>query len=275
MPVLVGTSGWQYRSWRGTFYPRSLAQGRWLDYYSQRFAAVEVNNSFYRLPEAHTFEDWARRTPHDFTMAVKLSRYVTHVRRLREPAGPIERFAERARLLGSKLGPVLIQLPPTLGADHDRLEEVLEALQAVQALQVVQVLPTLHVLGGHAKVTVEFRHQSWFTERTYELLARYGAALCLADRPGWRTPLVRTADWTYLRLHEGAASPRPCYGRTALDSWARRLAQVWTDDSQVFVFFNNDTRGCAVRNAREFARAAQRWGFRATRVPRASDIDVT
>ena len=249
MTVWIGTSGWQYRDWRGSFYPQGLAQARWLEAYSAAFATVESNNAFYRLPERHVFEAWAARTPDDFVMAVKMSRFLTHVRRLRDPAAPVERFLDRARGLGRKLGPVLIQLPPQFRADLERLEA------------------TLRLFPADIRVAVEFRHATWFTDETRRLLERHGAALCLADRRGLRTPLWRTADWTYVRFHEGRAAPRPCYGRTALRTWADRLAGEWGPAAEAWVYFNNDPRGCAPRDAARFAIAARRAGLAPTRVP--------
>ncbi len=256
MPLLIGTSGWQYRSWRETFYPSGMPQARWLEHYAARFQTVEVNNAFYRLPEARTFTDWASRTPDDFHVAVKMSRYLTHVRRLRQPAEPVQLFLSRARHLGAKLGPVLLQLPPTLRAD-------IPALDA-----------TLGCFPSAVRVAVELRHESWFTDETAGLLAGHGAALCLADGPKLRTPLWRTADWGYVRFHEGRATPHPCYGRAALSSWARRLADTWGEDADVFAFFNNDERGCAVRDATALATTARRTGLSPTRVPETGEVRV-
>jgi uncharacterized protein YecE (DUF72 family) len=252
MAVFVGTSGWQYREWRDRFYPKGVAQARWLEHYAEGFATVESNNAFYRLPERSTFEAWARRTPDDFVWAVKMSRYLTHIKRLKDPAEPVARFLDRAEGLGPKLGPVLLQLPPTLKADLDALEAVLE------------------LLARRVRVAVEFRHDTWFTEPVRRLLERHGAALCLADRDSRAlTPMWRTAGWGYLRLHAGVARPRPCYGRRALDGWARRVAETWGPSADVFVYFNNDGRGCAPRDARAFGRAAEREGIEPTRVPSA------
>jgi uncharacterized protein YecE (DUF72 family) len=256
MPVLIGTSGWQYRHWRGRFYPPGLAQRAWLEYYAARFATVESNNAFYRLPEPHTFEDWAARTPDDFVFAVKASRFLTHLRRLRDPEEPVQRLLDRARHLGPKLGPVLLQLPPNLAADPAALDR------------------TLACFPAGVRVAVEPRHPSWFSDEVRELLAGRGAALCLADSPRWRTPLWRTADWTYLRFHQGRASPPPCYGRPALASWARRLADGWGRQATAYAFFNNDPQGCAVRDARWFALATAKAGLDPTRVPEAREVRV-
>lgn len=256
MPVLVGTSGWQYASWRGRFYPENLRQADWLEFYAERFRTVEVNNAFYRLPEASTFAAWARRTPHDFVVVVKASRYLSHIKRLKDPEEPVARFLERARHLGDKLGPVLVQLPPSMAIDLERLDA------------------TLAQFPADVRVTVEFRHPTWFTDETRRVLERRGAALCLADSPHRETPLWRTAAWGYVRLHEGTADPRPCYGRDALDAWAARLAGLWGPGDEVYAFFNNDPQGCAPRDASAFAEAVEAAGLPATRVPPTRELAV-
>ncbi|WP_239162713.1 DUF72 domain-containing protein [Paractinoplanes rishiriensis] len=243
---MIGTSGWQYRDWRGRLYPAKLPQRRWLEHYAERFATVEVNNAFYRLPERHTFEQWRERTPDDFVVAVKMSRYLTHVKRLREPAEPVARFLDRAAGLGAKLGPVLIQLPPTLRADLDALDD------------------TLGQFPSGVRVAVEPRHPTWFTDDCRKLLERHGAALCWADRRSRPiTPLWRTAEFVYLRLHEGRAKPWPGYGAAALTRWTARLSEV----SCAYVFFNNDPGGAAVRDASTMAARARRLGVAVTRTP--------
>jgi uncharacterized protein YecE (DUF72 family) len=252
----VGTSGWQYRHWRGRLYPHRLAAARWLEHYAERFACVEVNATFYRLPRAETFRDWRRRTPDGFLMAVKASRYLTHVRRLREPAAPVALLMERAELLGDRLGPVLLQLPPTMALDLDALDGALRAFPA------------------GVRVAFEPRHRTWMVPEVRRALERRGAAWCLVDRPGLRAPLWRTADWGYLRLHEGRASPHPCYGRGAIDSWARRLAELFRPDEDVFAFLNNDGAGCAPRDARVLALRASAHGLEPTRVPAARETPV-
>lgn len=242
--ILVGTSGWQYRHWRPGFYA-GIPGRSWLAHYAENFATVELNGSFYRLPDRSRFEAWAAQLPDDFVMAVKMSRYLTHVRRLRDPAQAVERFLGAATGLGDHLGPVLIQLPPTMSADP-------EALDA-----------TLACFPASVRVAVEPRHDSWWVPETRTVLERRGAALVEADRRGPTTPGWRTTPWRYLRFHVGRARPEPCYGRQALDSWAQRL--VGTEEA--YVYFNNDPRGCAVRDARLFADAIGRRGLRTTRVP--------
>ena len=254
--LIVGTSGWQYRDWRGSFYPHGLARKRWLEFYAGAFATVEVNNTFYRLPERSTFEDWAARTPADFCFVIKASRYLTHVRRLQEPAEAVARMLDHAAGLGDKLGPVLLQLPPNLQADAARLDDTLARFPAGQ------------------RVAVEPRHDSWFVDDVYALLAKHDAALCLTDRAGRRGPIERTAGWTFLRLHGGTAHPRPCYGDKALDGWVERLTEQWPADADRYAFFNNDPRACAVRNAARFAQLGARAGLRPTRAPAPNTIRV-
>ena len=256
MPVLIGTSGWQYAHWRERFYPRGVPQARWLEHYAERFDTVESNNAFYRLPERSTFEAWHRRTPDGFVMAVKMSRYLTHIKRLADPEEPVERYMGRVRGLGSKLGPVLIQLPPSMRADVARLER------------------TLSLFPTDVRIAFEPRHASWETEEVRTLLEERGAALCLADRRGLLGADWRTADWGYVRFHEGRAEPRPCYSGDELRGWAERIAALWGPRADVFVYFNNDPLGCAIRDALRFAECLREVGLEATRVPLPDDIRV-
>jgi uncharacterized protein YecE (DUF72 family) len=255
--VAIGTSGWQYADWRGRLYPRRLAQKEWLAHYADRFASVEVNNVFYRLPEKATFERWAAATPDDFVFSLKASRYLTHVLRLSKPREPIRRLLGSASGLAHKLGPILLQLPANFRVDPKRLSSTLKAFPP------------------DVKVAFEPRHESWYTDEVAEILQQYRASFCLTDTPQRKSPLWRTADWGYLRLHEGRAQPAPCYGRTALTSWAGRLADLWDASEDVYVYFNNDHGGCAVRDAHRFALAAERVGLRPTRVPTAREASLT
>ena len=256
MSVLIGTSGWQYRHWRETFYPRGLAQGKWLEFYVQRFDTVESNAAFYMLPKAETFASWAERTPPGFVMAVKASRYLTHIKRLADPKDSVDLLVGRARELGGKLGPILLQLPPTMRINVDRLVATLEAFPP------------------DWRVAVEFRHDSWYTDEVRAVLESHGAALCLADRFKPLTPVWRTTDWTYLRFHAGRARPLPCYGRQALATWVDRLAERWSVDEDMYVYFNNDPRACALRDAIVFERLCRRAGLQTTRVPDPRDVTL-
>jgi uncharacterized protein YecE (DUF72 family) len=257
VPLIVGTSGWQYASWRGRFYPRGLPQRSWLAHYAQRFACVEVNNTFYNLPSAQTFTRWGEETPADFRFVLKLSRYLTHIRRLREPEDSVRLFLERAEPLAAKTGPLLLQLPPNLRCDIERLDTALTAFPR------------------RWRVAVEFRHASWYNDDVAVCLRDHDAALCLTDRRGRpQQPMWRTASWGFVRLHEGRATPHPCYGDAALRSWAGRIAGLWSPAEDVYAFFNNDPLGCAVRDAVRFAGHASRSGLRPTRVPAIGEAPV-
>ena len=249
MAVRIGTCGWQYADWRPAFYPHGVAQSKWLEFYSSHFDTVEVDSSFYRLPSAASVAKWRDMTPDGFLFSLKVSRYITHVRRLRTVRGALSTLQRRAAPLGSKLGPLLLQLPPTLSKDLSALEDTMDALT------------------GHA-VAFEPRHPSWHDDDVNDVLARHNAALCLADKNGRPTgPLWRTADWGYVRFHSGRADPRPCYGRRALQTWADRCAELWGPRHEVFAYFNNDAHACALRDARMFARSLERSGLRPSAVP--------
>jgi uncharacterized protein YecE (DUF72 family) len=266
MPVLIGTSGWQYRDWRGGLYPAGVAQRRWLEHYATQYLTVENNNSFYRLPAAETFTGWRARTPDDFVMAVKASRYLTHVKRLRDPAEPVARLLGAAAGLGPKLGPILLQLPPTLTADPALLDACLSEFRAARP-------PAGH---GRLRIAVEPRHGSWWIKEVQQVLTAHDAALCWADRLGRPvTPLWRTAGWGYLRLHEGTADPWPSYGKQALRTWADRVRQAWPGDADVYVYFNNDPGGAAVVNSAVFAALARGCGLAVTRTPPVGAVPLT
>lgn len=241
----VGTSGWQYRHWRDVLYPTGMPTARWLEHYAGHFSAVEVDSTFYRLPRVETCAGWAAHVPDGFRFAVKASRYLTHLRRLREPQDPVARLLGVVRHLGPKLGPVLVQLPPDMPVSLDRLDATLASFPA------------------GVRVAVEPRHPTWFVGETAALLREHGAALCLADR-GSRpvTPIWRTTDWVYLRFHHGRGGDerRPSYGRTALTSWLARLDAICGSGLDGYVFFNNDTGGAAVVDADRFTRLARRRG---------------
>ena len=189
--VRIGCSGWQYKHWRGDFYPAEMPPARWFAHYALTFDTVEINNSFYRLPEAETFRGWREQTPPGFVYAVKASRYLTHMKKLKEPEDPLTRFFDNAAELGRTLGPVLYQLPPNFGLNLGRLETFLEALPR------------------RYKHTLEFRHPSWYDDRVYALLRRYRVALCLHDMQGSATGMLTVGPFVYVRFH------RPSTGRAA------------------------------------------------------------
>jgi uncharacterized protein YecE (DUF72 family) len=227
--IRIGCSGWSYDHWRGVVYPDRGSPRSWLELYAKRFDTVEVNATFYRLPTRVAVERWAARTPEAFCFAVKASRYLTHVRRLRGLDEGLPRLTDRIEPLrtAAKLGPMLWQLRRRFHRDDIRLEAALELLPP----------------GRHA---FEFRHESWFAEEVYELLRRRQVALVVADRaPAGPGPWVQTTDWLYLRFHFGRGR-NGNYSRGQLDEWAERIAAAGGD---VYAYFNNDWEGFAVANA--------------------------
>jgi uncharacterized protein YecE (DUF72 family) len=237
MTIRVGTSGWNYSDWRGRVYPAGLPPARWLEHYARSFDTVEVNATFYRLASRHAVAGWVEQTPDDFVFAVKASRYLTHMKRLTEMETGVERFYERIEPLvcAGKLGPVLWQLPEQFRRDEDRLARALERLPA----------------GRHC---FEFRHPSWFCDDVLALLRAHGIALVIGDDPARDFQLhVRTAPWTFVRLHRGARGRRGNYSPTELDEWARRI-DAWRREADVYAYFNNDWEGFAVANARGLRR---------------------
>ena len=229
--IRVGCSGWQYKHWRGSFYPGDLPQKRWFEHYAGVFDTVEINNSFYRLPEAGTFADWASRAPARFLFAVKASRFLTHMKKLKDPEEPVERFFSRARALGRHLGPVLYQLPPGFKLDLPRLEHF------------------LHVLPKDVRHVLEFREPSWYTDRVYELLTRHSVALCVHDMPGSATGRQRIGPFVYVRFHGASGRYDGSYPDSRLESWAAWLEEQAAAGIHVYAYFNNDVGGHAPRNA--------------------------
>jgi uncharacterized protein YecE (DUF72 family) len=239
MTLFAGTSGWQYRHWKGRFYPEDLPGTRWLPYFAERFPTVEVNNTFYRLPERKTFESWRKATPEGFVVTVKASRYLTHNKRLKDPQPAVEKLMNAARGLEGKLGPILLQLPPSFRAVPERLAETLDAFPKRQ------------------RVAVEFRHDSWYTPEVRSILERFDAALCLVDRKGNTLgPVWKTASWGYLRFHDGDGESYR-YTKGKLEHWARTLQDTFDRSDDLFVYFNNDMAGAAIEDCRRFEEIAR------------------
>jgi uncharacterized protein YecE (DUF72 family) len=227
MRALVGTSGYNYDAWKGHFYPEKLAKTKMLSYYAGQLPTVEINYTFYRLPNAKTLESWAGQTPDGFRFSLKASQKITHQKRLDGVGELVDYFCKTAETLGSRLGPTLYQLPPNLKKDAPRLQAFLETLPRAQ------------------KAALEFRHASWFDDTIYQLLKDAGVALCIADTDDLETPLVRTAEHGYFRLR------REDYDERALAGWAERLSGL-AFPSEVFVYFKHEDEGLGPAFAKKF-----------------------
>jgi uncharacterized protein YecE (DUF72 family) len=241
----IGCSGWNYKTWRGAFYPKGLPARRWLEFYASRFDSVEINNTFYHLPERSTFATWHAQVPGDFLFAVKASRFLTHMKRLREPREPLARLFANASALGRQLGPVLYQLPGNFTIDLERLEAFLGALPRRSN-------------GARLRHVMEFRHPSWYVAETYRLLNRHDAALCLHDKEGSEIDEPIDGPVVYLRFHGTSGLYHGSYSRRTLTRWAHRLAEQLKDGRQVFAYFNNDPDAAAVDNARTLRTALRK-----------------
>jgi uncharacterized protein YecE (DUF72 family) len=228
----VGCSGWQYRHWGGDFYPLGLPQPQWLEYYSRHFDTVEINNSFYSLPDESLFAQWRERVPGLFLFAVKACLFLTHMKQLKDPDGPVERLFSRARELRTKLGPVLYQLPRQMVKNVDRLQRFLA------------VLPD----PAHIKHAIEFRDPGWYDEDVFRALRERNVALCLHDMAGSASPRMMTAKFAYVRFHGASGTYSGGYSKDNLASWADWLAG---NRAPAFVYFNNDIGGHAPRDAKQ------------------------
>ncbi|NPV30246.1 MAG: DUF72 domain-containing protein [Firmicutes bacterium] len=234
----VGTSGYNYPHWRGAFYPKEIPGRRWLNFYAAHFNTVELNVTFYRLPLAKTFASWYDSTPPDFRFAVKGSRMITHIKRLRDVAEPLAAFFGRAEKLQEKLAVVLWQLPPGLRGDPGLLAEFCRLVQGNDTARA-------------ARHAFEFRHNSWFSPEVYEILHQNNFGLCIADSPRWPQTLEVTADFVYLRFHGSEKVYTSCYTKEELERWAKRIREWLESGRDVYAYFNNDAGGWAVANARD------------------------
>jgi uncharacterized protein YecE (DUF72 family) len=225
----IGTSGWHYKHWLGRFYSADLPPIEMLPHYVRYFDTVEINNSFYALPVETTVKNWRKKVPDDFCFAVKGSRYLTHMKKLKDPEEGVERFFSVFRHMGEKLGPILFQLPPRFKNNPERLDTFLSAL------------PQQH------RYVMEFRDPSWHNDEIYSVLRQHQTAFCIYDRGGFTSPMVFTADFSYVRFH-GAASDRGNYSHQTLQEWAFKMRQ-WNEVNPIYVYFNNDWEGFAIKNA--------------------------
>jgi uncharacterized protein YecE (DUF72 family) len=229
--VHIGTSGWHYKHWCGPFYEEKLSPAKMLPVYLRHFDTVEINNSFYRLPSGETFRCWRECTPRGFCFAVKASRFITHMKKLKDPQNALEKFLPRAEELKDKLGPILFQLPPKWMVNAERLQEFLAAL------------PRRH------QYAFEFREPSWHTDRVYDILRRHNASFCIFELNGFQSPEPVTADFTYVRLHGPGGAYQGSYAAETLREWARKI-EAWSPRlREIYVYFDNDQAGYAAQNA--------------------------
>lgn len=242
--IYIGTSGWAYRHWKGPFYPQPLPSKDWLSYYSHHFQTVEINNTFYRLPSADAIERWRTAVPGGFVFSVKASRYITHMKKLRDPKKNLQLFFDHIEAFGDKLGPVLFQLPPNLCCDHIRLSRFLSSL------------------SRDFHYAFEFRDPSWFNETTYGLLSRYGAACCIYDLSGFSSPQPLLADFAYVRLHGPRSAYRGSYGDGRLAQWADRFGVWAAKGMDIYCYFDNDQEGYAAMNAQDLRSLLHRTSAR-------------
>lgn len=238
--IHIGTSGWHYPHWVGPFYPEGMPSEEFLAYYMQRFRTVEINNTFYQLPAKDTLAGWREAAPKQFLFACKASRFITHMKKLKEPDRSLPRFFTTVEVLGDKLGPVLFQLPPRWRVNPARLQAFLESLPA-----------------GH-RFAFELRDESWFTRDVSRLLAEHGAAFCIYDLDRRQSPLEVTADFVYIRLHGPDGPYRGQYDRRALQRWAGRCTAWSRSGRDVYCYFDNDENGYAAQDARRLQALVKR-----------------
>jgi uncharacterized protein YecE (DUF72 family) len=229
--IYIGTSGWHYDHWKGPFYPPDLADGALLEHYAGIFDTAEINNSFYRLPEKGTLARWKDAVPEDFVFSVKASRYLTHMKKLKDPREPLARLLDRTSTLGDKLGPVLFQLPPRWRANPERLAGLLE------------------ILPEGRRYAFEFRDPDWFDAKIYGLLREHGSSFCVYDLAGETSPREITADYVYVRLHGPGGPYQGRYGAERLVGWAEAISAWRKQGLDVYCYFDNDQAGYAAEDA--------------------------
>jgi uncharacterized protein YecE (DUF72 family) len=227
----IGTSGWHYKYWRGPFYPEDLALEGFLEYYAGRFQTVEINNSFYQLPQEKTLRQWRQAVPENFIFAVKASRFITHMKKLKDPQPALATFLERVKSLGEKLGPILFQLPPRWRFNPARLDDFLKALPR------------------EYRYTMEFRDPSWLNDRTYAALSEHRVAFCIYDFAGFLSPMEVTANFVYLRLHGPEGPYQGQYQTRILAGWSQAISGWLKQGKEVFCYFDNDEAGYAAQDA--------------------------
>jgi len=243
--IRIGTSGYHYKHWVGRYYPAGLKANQMLAHYLRDFDTVELNNTFYQLPNESTFDNWRDSTPPDFLYAVKGSRFITHMIKLKDAQRGLTNFMPLAERLGDKLGPILWQLPPGWKVNVERLEEFLS------------ILPSQH------RYTFELRNETWMTDQVLEVLRKYNAAFCIYELAGYHSPIEITADWTYVRLHGPTRFKyQGSYKDEQMEEWAERIRSWSRKMKAIYVYFDNDDRAYAVDNALTLKKMLGRLGQR-------------
>ena len=229
--IHIGTSGWHYKHWKEAFYPQDIPQKEYLKHYVKHFRTAEINNSFYRIPEKSTLQKWSREAGKSFIFSAKASRYITHMKKLKDPQEPVKNFINKIKALGDSLGPILFQLPPRWRKNRERLQTFLEALPS-----------------GY-RYTFEFRDPDWFGDDIYELLEKHKAAFCVYDFDRRQSPKKVTADFVYIRLHGPDGAYKGKYDDQELSGWAGAIFHWIQQGREVFCYFDNDQAGYAAENA--------------------------
>jgi len=231
--IRIGTSGWYYSHWSGLFYPAKLPKTKWFQYYAKHFDSVEVNNTFYQLPKQQSVKKWYVQAPKNFIYTVKANRYITHIKRLKDTPEALERFFKTVDLLKQKLGPVLYQLPPSLQKDLDLLGGF------------IRLLPKNRI------AVFEFRHESWYSEDTFELLNQFNVGFCVHDMPAKQTPRIITGNIIYIRFHSSTGRYSGNYTKSALKNRVHWLKKQNKKARRIYIYFNNDFNAFAVENAKQ------------------------
>ncbi len=227
----IGTSGWHYQQWSGIFYPQTMPVSQWLQYYSRSFNSVEINSSFYHLPTEKTILNWHSSVPDGFRYSVKVSRYITHIKKLSGSLDAIANFTDRVNHLAQRLGILLFQLPPGMRRNDEKLESLL-----------MQLSPRY-------KYVFEFRNRTWMDDDIFALLSKYNIGFCIYDLPGYTSPTIQTSDFIYIRFHGSNGLYSSCYSDSELAKWAKNIKGISRNASSIYIYFNNDFEAYAVQNA--------------------------
>ena len=231
--IRIGTSGWYYDHWKKLFYPVDLPKSKWFEHYAKHLDTVEINNTFYHLPKEQSIQRWHKLAPKGFLYAVKANRYITHIKKLKDTSEPLLRFFDRIRLLKGNLGPILYQLPPSLLQDLDLLKSFIKLLPKKQT------------------AIFEFRHSSWYSDDTFNLLDKLKVGFCIHDMPGKESPRVVTSDIIYIRFHGTTRRYAGSYSKSTLQNWAKWLKDQTRKARAIYIYFNNDEHAHAIKNAKQ------------------------